>query len=115
MSEIPSSDIVSLIWFVAVWVGYTWYADRGPWRKHTLRAVMHRHREEWMRQMVLRDNRVADVNILRNLLQGVSFFASTTLLIMVGILTILGSSDRAIEIVRALPFAEKTTLVQWEL
>jgi uncharacterized membrane protein len=76
---------------------------------------MHTHREEWMRQMVLRDNRVADVNILRNLLQGVSFFASTTLLIMVGLLTILGSSDRAIEIVRALPFAEKTTLVQWEL
>jgi uncharacterized membrane protein len=49
MSEIPSSDIMSLIWFAAVWVGYTWYADRGPWRKHSLRAVMYRHREEWMR------------------------------------------------------------------
>ena len=112
MFEIPATDILSLTWFAAVWIGYTWYADRGPWRKHSLRAVMHTHREEWMRQMVLRDNRVADVNILRNLLQGVSFFASTTLLIMVGLLTILGSSDRAIEIVRALPFAEKTTLVQ---
>lgn len=115
MFEIPTTDILSLTWFAAVWIGYTWYADRGPWRKHSLRAVMHTHREEWMRQMVLRDNRVADVNILRNLLQGVSFFASTTLLVMVGLLTILGSSDRAIEIVRALPFAEKTTLVQWEL
>ena len=115
MFEIPATDILSLTWFAAVWIGYTWYADRGPWRKHSLRAVMHTHREEWMRQMALRDNRVADVNILRNLLQGVSFFASTTLLIMVGLLTILGSSDRAIEIVRALPFAEKTTLVQWEL
>ena len=115
MFEIPATDIMSLTWFSAVWIGYTWYADRGPWRQHSLRAVMHTHREEWMRQMVLRDNRVADVNILRNLLQVVSFFASTTLLIMVGLLTILGSSDRAIEIVRALPFAEKTTLVQWEL
>src|SRR3989338_1126752 len=115
MFEIPSTDILSLTWFAAVWIGYAWYADRGPWRKHSLRAVMHTHREEWMHQMVLRDNRVAEVNILRNLLQGVSFFASTTLLVMVGLLTILGSSDRAIEIVRALPFAEKTTLVQWEL
>lgn len=115
MSEIPAADILSLAWFAAVWVGYTWYADRGPWRKHSLRAVMHTHREEWMRQMVLRDNRVADVNIMRNLLQGVSFFASTTLLILAGLLTILGASDRGIEIVRALPYAAKTTHVQWEL
>ncbi len=115
MSEIPAADILSLAWFAAVWAGYTWYADRGPWRKHSLRAVMHAHREEWMRQMVLRDNRVADVNIMRNLLQGVSFFASTTLLILAGLLTILGASDRGIEIVRALPFAARTTLGQWEL
>jgi uncharacterized membrane protein len=115
MSEIPSSDILSLIWFVVIWVGYTWYADRGAWRQRSLRAVMHAHREEWMRQMVLRDNRVADVNIMRNLLQGVSFFASTTLLILAGLLAILGASDRGIEIVRALPFAAATTPGQWEL
>src|SRR3970040_1231620 len=110
MVGIPAADILSLMWFVTIWVGYTWYAHRGAWRQRSLRAVMHAHRVEWMRQMVLRDNRVADVNILRNLLQSVSFFASTTLLIMVGLLTILGSSDRPLEIVRALPFAETTTL-----
>ena len=65
--------------------------------------------------MLRRDNRVVDVNIIRNLLHGVAFFASATLLILAGLLTILGSTDKAIEIVRALPFAAKTTLVQWEL
>ena len=115
MVGIPAADILSLMWFVTIWVGYTWYADRGAWHKRSLRAVMHAHREEWMRQMVLRDNRVADVNILRNLLQSVSFFASTTLLILAGLLAILGASDRGIEIVRALPFAAATTLGQWEL
>ncbi len=115
MVGIPAADILSLMWFVAIWVGYTWYADRGTWRKRSLRAVMHAHREEWMRQMLMRDNRVADVNILRNLLQGVSFFALTTLLILAGLLTILGASDRGIEIVRALPFAARITLGQWEL
>lgn len=115
MFDIPTADILSLTWFIVVWVGYTWYADRGPWRKHSLRAVMHTHREEWMRQMVLRDNRVADVNILRNLLQSVSFFASTTLLILAGLMATLGASDRGIAIVRALPFAAGTTLGEWEL
>jgi len=115
MREIPISDIIGLIWFVVIWAGYTWYADRHARRAHSLRAVMHAYRSAWMQQMLLRDNRVLDVNILRNLLQGVAFFASATLLILAGLLTVLGSTDRAIEIVRALPFAAKTSLLQWEL
>jgi len=115
MIDIPVSDLLSLAWFFMVWIGYTVYADRHARRARSLRAVMHAYREQWMQQMLLRDNRVVDVNILRNLLQGVSFFASATLLILAGLLTILGSTDRAIEIVRALPFAATTTLLQWEL
>lgn len=113
--DIPASDLVSLAWFVALWIGYTWYADRQARRVYSLRSVMHDYREKWMQQMLLRDNRVVDVNIMRNLLQSVAFFASATLLILAGLLTVLGSTDKAIEIVRALPFALKTTLVQWEL
>jgi len=113
--DIPAADLISLVWFVALWVGYTWYADRHARRVYSLRSVMHDYREKWMQQMLLRDNRVVDVNILRNLLQGVAFFASATLLILAGLLTVLGSTDKAIEIVRALPFVLKTTLVQWEL
>lgn len=115
MSAIPYIDIASLVWFAAVWVGYTWYADRAARRTSSLRAVMHGHRYVWMQRMLQRDNRVMDVNILRNLLQGVSFFASTTLLILVGLVTVLGSTDKAISLVHALPFATQGTLVQWEL
>ncbi|OGI48916.1 MAG: hypothetical protein A2151_06250 [Candidatus Muproteobacteria bacterium RBG_16_65_34] len=115
MREIPTADIVSLVWFVAVWIGYTWYADRGPQRARSLRAVMHTHRYEWMRRMLERDNRIVDANILGNLLQSVSFFASTTLLILAGLVTILGSTDKAILLVRELPFAARTSLVLWEL
>ena len=115
MIDIPVSDLLGLGWFVVLWIGYTVYADRHARRARSLRAVMHAYREQWMQQMLLRDNRVADVNILRNLLQGVAFFASATLLVLAGLLTILGSTDRAIEIVRALPFAATTTLLQWEL
>jgi uncharacterized membrane protein len=114
-ADIPAGDLVSLVWFVALWVGYTWYADRHARRVYSLRSVMHDYREKWMQQMLTRDNRVVDVNIMRNLLQSVAFFASATLLVLAGLLTVLGSTDKAIEIVRALPFALKTTLVQWEL
>jgi uncharacterized membrane protein len=114
-ADIPTSDLIGLVWFVVLWAGYTWYTDRHARRAHSLRSVMHGYREQWMQQMLARDNRVVDVNILRNLLQGVAFFASATVLILAGLMTILGSTDKVIEIVRALPFAAKTTLGQWEL
>lgn len=114
MSEIPDTDIISLIWFIAVWIGYTWYTDRGARRVRSLRAVMYAHRHEWMQRMVERDNRIVDANIVGNLLQSVSFFASTTLLIVVGLMTLLGSTDKAILLIRVLPFTTKMTLVQWE-
>ena len=115
MTGILPSDGFGLIWFILLWVGYTLYADRFSRRKRSLRQAMHANRFAWMQQMLVRSNRVVDINILRNLLQGVAFFASTTLLILAGLLTVLGSSDRVIEMVRALPFASSLTLVQWEL
>ena len=115
MSDIPVSDFIGLAWFLLLWTGYTWYADRGARRRQSLRAVMHGHRYAWMKQMLARDNRVMDVNILRNLLQGVAFFASTTLLILAGLVTVLGSTDRAISLIHGLPFASHMTLMQWEL
>lgn len=115
MNLIPISDYLSLGWFFLLWIAYTTYADCYAHRTHSLRAVMHAHRLAWMQQMLLRDNRLLDVNILRNLLQGVAFFASTTLLVLAGVVTVLASSDRGIGLVRDLPFAAKTTLMQWEL
>lgn len=115
MPQVPLIDMLSLTWFVLLWAGYTAYADRRARPARSLRAVMHGYRVQWMQQMLLRDNRVADVNIVRNLLAGVSFFASTTLLILAGVVTVLGSTDQVIVMVRELPFAAGTTLVQWEL
>ncbi|MCK7580229.1 MAG: DUF599 domain-containing protein [Chromatiales bacterium] len=115
MPQVPVIDVLSLAWFVLLWAGYTAYADHRVRAARSLRAVMHGYRVQWMQQMLLRDNRVADVNIVRNLLAGVSFFASTTLLILAGVVTVLGSTDQVIGMVRELPFAAGTTLVQWEL
>ena len=44
--------------------------------------------------MLLRDVRVADAALLSNLERNVTFFASTTMLIIAGILTLFGSSEK---------------------
>jgi uncharacterized membrane protein len=59
-----------------------------------LASVLHLYREDWMRRMLLRDNRIADASVIGNLERNASFFASSTLIILAGILTVLGASDR---------------------
>ncbi len=115
MPNVPFSDVVSLIWFILLWVGYTWYTDRGPPRTHSLRGSMHRNRYLWMTRILQRDNRIMDAQIFAQLGQGATFFASTTLLILVGLFTVLGALDEAMVALRRIPFAGKVTLVQWEL
>lgn len=115
MYRLPLSDIIGLLWFVALWVGYTFYTDRGTPRAHSLRAAMHRNRYLWMTQILRRDNRIMDAQILSQLGQGATFFASTTLLILVGLFTALGALDETVGALRRIPFADKVTLLQWEV
>lgn len=113
--EIPASDFLGLLWFIALWVGYTWYTDRGRPVDHSLRAAMHKNRYRWMEQVLKRENRTMDTMTLGQLGQGASFFGSTTLLILVGLFTLLGSTDEAVLALRQIPFTGKVTLLQWEM
>jgi len=115
MSQIPTADLAGLIWFLILWIGYTQYADRYARRERSLRAVMHAHRLQWMRCMLTRENRMVDAGIVGNLQQSVSFFASATLLILAGLMTLLGASEKAIVLIHELSFASQPTLLLWEL
>ena len=53
--------------------------------------------------------------VLQNLSTSPSFFASTTILIIGGLLAVLGTSDKATEIVRDLPFAARTSVLVFDL
>ncbi len=59
-----------------------------------------------MRRMLLRENRIADASVVGNLERNASFFASSTLIILAGILTVLGASDRAVSLLAELPFVQ---------
>jgi uncharacterized membrane protein len=74
-----------------------------------------RERERWMRQAAVRDNRVFDGVVVQNLSASPSFFASTTILIIGGLLAVLSTTDKAIEFVREVPFAARTTVLVFDL
>lgn len=58
---------------------------------HCLASILHVHRVWWMQRMLKREMRVADAALLANLERNVNFFASTTMLVIAALLTVLTS------------------------
>ena len=78
-------------------------------------AATNRVRRQWMLQTTYREVRVVDGVVIQNLSTSPSFFASTTILIIGGLLAVLGTADKASELVRELPFAARTSALVFDL
>jgi uncharacterized membrane protein len=97
------ADLLAVCWFALCWLSYTRYAYWKGLRTPCLSSVLHLYRVDWMQRLLLRDNRIADASVIGNLERNASFFASSTLIILAGVLTVLGSSDRAVSLLADLP------------
>ncbi len=106
-------DIIAMAWLVLCWVGYTRFSERGS-ATGNLIGVMAFHRERWMVEMLSRENRMVDIQIINSALNNATFFASTTILIMAGLFAVLGGLEDVIALVRDIPFAVKTSRALWE-
>lgn len=108
-------DLMVPIWLVAAWVGYVLVADHPRRGRTTLMARMHEYRQAWMRRMLGRDNRIVDTQIVSLLVQNISFFASSTILIVGGFVAVLGARDQALGILSEIPFAARTDDTLWDI
>lgn len=87
-------DTVAFVVFMVVWVGYTQFARHQARRSLTLSSLVRRYRERWMQEMLRRENRIGDESLVANVKSVATFFASTTMLILAGLITAIPSSDR---------------------
>ncbi|MGB0467131.1 MAG: DUF599 domain-containing protein [Pontibacterium sp.] len=109
-----SLSVFSLVWFLLCFKGYMFYAGLKSRGHASLAGMMHHHRTRWMLKMLDREVRIADTTILANLERSVSFFASTSILILAGLVTVLGSTEQAIDVVGDIPFSMPATRQEWE-
>ncbi len=112
---LPWLDLVALAWFAAWWSGYVWFTDHRQTTRPTLRRLMDGFIREWIVQMVGRDNRMLDVNIMRNLTRSSQFFASTTMLILGALVALMGYAEKAAGVIAELPFTQQVSERVWEL
>lgn len=107
-------DLAALVWCLICWWGYGWLTDRRQGRPVSLNQHMLRIRIRWMMNMLYRDNRVMDSMLIGHLIHSVSFFASTTVLVLAGLVGVLASADASHKVVMELGFTQPTDRTLFE-
>jgi uncharacterized membrane protein len=107
-------DLIALAWFLGAWAVYSLTLSSTERRKEGLNSEMHKYRDVWMMQMLGRELRMVDAQIVAALQNGTAFFASTSLIAIGGALTLLRSTESLLEVMAALPLGIQSTPVQWE-
>jgi uncharacterized membrane protein len=115
VAVLPWLDWVALAAFGIGWAGYVWFAASRAQTHLSILATTNRIRHDWMLQVTYREVRVVDGVVIQNLSTSPSFFASTTILIIGGLLAVLSTTDKAHELVRELPFAAQTSVLVFDL
>ena len=115
LALLPWPDWAALALFFACWIGYATFARRRATVQPSILATTNLWRRRWMLQTTFRDNRIVDSAVTQSLSASPAFFASTTILIVGGLLAALGATEKASELVRELPFAARTSVLVFDL
>ncbi|HWT08863.1 MAG TPA: DUF599 domain-containing protein [Roseomonas sp.] len=109
-------DWIAVTIFAAAWIGYASVVDRVPSiRARSVIAAMDVHRERWMRAALGRENRIADISAIGNLMSSTSFLATTSILILGGLVAMLSAPDIGRRVVAILPWTAVPDEAMWEV
>lgn len=107
-------DLTALACLVCAWLLIGWWIENPPKSRVSVSNLMSEYRREWMRQFVNRDPRVYDAQVMANMRQGATFFASATMIAIGGGLALIGDVDQLQSVANVLTPASTSEIV-WEI
>ena len=108
-------DIAAVGFFVIEWTVYALTLEHSVYGRDSLSARMHIYREVWVRNLLHREARMVDMQIMASLQNGTAFFASTSLIAIGGALALLRSTNDALAVFGALPIDLTPSPALWEV
>ena len=113
---ITAYDLIALAWFVLTWLAYAVFTRYRCDTKTTgLVAEMNQVRKQWALELLKRDNRIVDSQVINGLISKETFFASTTILIIASTLALMSVGDEVFDLFDNIPYAHKTSNILWLL
>src|SRR5437899_8310715 len=108
-------DIAAVAFFVVEWLAYGFTLEHTAYGRDSLSARMNTYREVWVRNMLRREARMVDMQIMASLQNGTAFFASTSLIAIGGALALLRATNDALAVLGALPVDITPSPALWEI
>jgi uncharacterized membrane protein len=108
-------DIAAVAFFALEWTVYAITLEHTAYGRDSLSARMHIYREVWVRNLLNREARMVDMQIMASLQNGTAFFASTSLIAVGGALALLRSTNDALAVLGALPIDLTPSPALWEV
>ena len=108
-------DIAAVAFFALEWAVYAVTLEHTAYGRDSLSARMNGYREVWVRNLLHRETRMVDMQIMASLQNGTAFFASTSLLAIGGGLALLRATNDALAVLGALPIDLSPSPALWEI
>lgn len=109
----PLADLLCLVLFALLWLGYAPAVRRlAP---SSINAGLTGVRISWMRSMLRRDNRIVDSSLIGHVVHSASFFASTSLIVIGALLSLLSSAEHLQPAIESLSFVTTVPRALFEL
>ncbi|UAB89040.1 DUF599 domain-containing protein [Ruegeria sp. SCSIO 43209] len=109
-----SLDYAAVLLLFATWLGIGWRIENPSSQKPSVSLMMDDFRKVWMREMVTRQPRVFDAQVISAMRQGSTFFASTIMIAIGGGLALLGNTERLAGVAEDLAIGRAPAMV-WEI
>ncbi|MCV2882324.1 DUF599 domain-containing protein [Actibacterium sp. XHP0104] len=109
----PLDAIAVAIWALS-WLLIGLMIENPPNSRPSVSTLMLAYRHAWMQEMVTRQPRMFDSQILSSLRQGTTFFASGSMLAIGGGLALIGNAERLLGLARDLTLNTAPAVV-WEI
>ncbi|MBU2358835.1 MAG: DUF599 domain-containing protein [Alphaproteobacteria bacterium] len=93
LAALGALDIIALTLIIGAWLILGWLIEHPRPHRPSVTVLVAQRRRDWMKVFVTRDPRIFDSQILSSLRQGTSFFASTSIFAIGGVLALIGNTD----------------------
>jgi len=107
-------DAAAIAAFFILWSAIGWRIEHSSTRHPSTSMLMAGYRRAWMQELVTRQPRIFDAQILSTLRQGTTFLASTCIIALGGTLAMIGNADRVAGVAQDFTNAGPPAIV-WEI
>ncbi|MEO0401396.1 MAG: DUF599 domain-containing protein [Pseudomonadota bacterium] len=114
ISFFDTLDFIALGFLVLSWMVIGWRIEHPSAKHPSTSMIMADYRREWLQQMITREPRIFDAQIVSNLRQGTAFFASTSMIAIGGALAVIGNAERLAGVANDLALMDTPAFV-WEV